>query len=68
MDVTKAVEIKRKRGSPSLLFRFKELAQFVRTAATRQRGIPDMDLASLEVDAILQDPFAPTHLRGPKPL
>jgi hypothetical protein len=67
MDVTKAVEIKRKRRSPSLLLRLKELTQFVRTAATRQRGIPDMDLASLEVGAISQDPFAPTHLRVPNP-
>ena len=66
MDVTKAVEIKRKRSSPSLLLGLKELTQFVGTAATRQRGIPDMDLASLQVGAIFARPFCSGSSARPK--
>jgi len=65
IDVTNTIEIKRESRRPRPLLRLKELAQFVRTAVTCKRGVPDMDLASLELGAIWQNPLAPTHLRGP---
>ena len=64
IDVTNTIEIKRESPRPRPLLRLKELAQFARTAVTCQRGVSDMDVASLELGAIWQNPLAPTHLRG----